>query len=89
MTDNPALTPLALAVVTLLSLISSVIRDTHRQPPPPPPHGAPMQRRLEEIERKAEALTRKMKEARGRDIELSPPPTEAEGEDNKATSKGH
>lgn len=89
MTEHPALTPLALAVATLLSIMSSVIRDTHRQPPPPPPHGAPMQRRIEEIERKADELARIMREERGREIELSSPPTEAEGEDNKATSKGH
>jgi hypothetical protein len=63
MTDHPALTPLALALATLASLIAQVMRERHTAPPPPP-HAAPMQRRLEEIERKTEALTKIMQQTR-------------------------
>lgn len=89
MTEHPALTPLALALATLASLIAQVMRERHTAPPPPPPHAAPMQRRLEEIEKKTEALTRIMRQARTAQKKLTPLTPEGESEANKATSRGH
>lgn len=90
MTEHPALTPLALALATLASLIAQVMRERHTAPPPPPPaHAAPMQRKLEEIERKADALARIVRARREGEKKLTPPTAEAEGEANKATSRGH
>ena len=48
-----------------------------------------MQRKLEEIERKAEALTRMMRQTRTAQKKLTPLTPEGESEANKATSRGH
>jgi hypothetical protein len=94
MSDHPALTPLALALATLFSLMAQLIKERSAAAPPPEPAPLsapahePLKIRLEEIERKAQALERAMRHATQRRaalerlelrlIEPAPAPTSQE-----------